>query len=180
MDKKSILKSSIVGFFIISILGTLLHFVFQFSGYNIFIGIFSAINESVWEHLKIAIVPVILWTLFEFSKYKYRWDNLWTSLFVKIITIMISITFGFYFYKFIFSGHNVVIDILLFYISILFGQITGYFVSIRKKVNINIEEISKLFVIFIFMLFIFFTFFPPKVGLFKDESTNTFGIFKIN
>ena len=52
----------IVGFFVISAIGTLLHFAYNFCGENIFIAPFSAVNESVWEHLKIAVMPMFIWT----------------------------------------------------------------------------------------------------------------------
>lgn len=180
VDKKDILKSAIIGFFVISIVGTLLHFTFELSGKNVIVGMFSAVNESVWEHLKMGIMPVFLWTFIEFIGHKYRWENLWTSLFVKIITITLTIVVIYYGYTAILSTHNVILDIVLFYVAILLGQITGYIISVSKRVNINVEEVSKLFVIFIFLLFMFFTFLPPRLELFKDEVTNTFGIFELN
>ena len=39
----------IAGFFVISAIGTLLHFAYNFCGENIFIAPFSAVNESVWD-----------------------------------------------------------------------------------------------------------------------------------
>ena len=38
------------------ILGTLLHFIYEWSGNNAIIASFSAVNESVWEHLKISFL----------------------------------------------------------------------------------------------------------------------------
>ena len=35
------------------ILGSLLHFTYEWSNENSFVGSFSAINESTWEHLKL-------------------------------------------------------------------------------------------------------------------------------
>ncbi|MBQ3433320.1 hypothetical protein IJG22_03470 [Candidatus Saccharibacteria bacterium] len=36
----------------ISILGTLAHFVYEFAHHNKTVGIFAAVNESTWEHIK--------------------------------------------------------------------------------------------------------------------------------
>ena len=40
------------------ILGTLLHFTYEWSGENPIIALFSAVNESIWEHLKLAFYPM--------------------------------------------------------------------------------------------------------------------------
>ena len=103
---------------------------------------------------------------------------MWTSLFVKIITAMLSITFLYYLYSFIFKPHNLVINLIIFYFSILISQILGYKVITGRRVNIKLEERSKYIVIFIFLLFIIFTFIPPKLNIFKDEVTSTYGVFE--
>lgn len=178
-ELKLVKKLSIIGFFVISIIGTLLHFTFDFSGNNILVGLFSAVNESVWEHLKIAVMPTFIWTIIEFMVLKYRQDNLWSSLFVKIITIMVTITLGYYIYTPFTGGHVAWISILLFYIAIMLGQIFAYREITAKKVKIEYEEISKYLVIIIFLMFLFFTFLPPKLDIFKDEVTSTYGVFEI-
>lgn len=178
-ELKLVKKLSIIGFFVISIIGTLLHFTFEFSGSNVFVGLFSAVNESVWEHLKIAVMPTFIWTIIELVVLKYRQDNLWSSLLVKIITIMVSITLGFYIYTAFTGGHITWISILLFYIAILLGQVFSYKEITSKKVKVEYEEISKYLVIAIFLMFIFFTFLPPKLNLFRDEVTSTYGVFEL-
>lgn len=53
-------------FIFISILGVLLHFTYEWSGDNPAIGLFSAVNESTWEHLKLIFFPMLLLTMIEF------------------------------------------------------------------------------------------------------------------
>lgn len=172
-------KLSIIGFFVISIIGTLLHFTFDFFDNNLLVAPISAINESVWEHIKIAVMPTFIWTIVEFIVLKYRQDNLWSSLLMKIITITLTITLGYYGYTAFSGGHVTWKSILLFYIAILFGQVVSYREIISKKVKVEYEEISKYLVIVIFFMFVFFTFLPPKLNIFKDEITDTYGVFQI-
>ena len=167
-----------IGFFSISIIGTLLHFLFDFSGKSLFIAPFSAINESVWEHLKIAVIPIMFWTILEFTLLKFRRDNLWTSLLVKVVTVMLSIILLYCISIAVLGGHNLWVSISIFYFSILLSQILGYKVVTGKRVSIKFEEISKYIVIFIFLLFVIFTFIPPKFNIFKDEVTSTYGVFE--
>lgn len=178
IDKRKQKIMYIVGFFVISIIGTLLHFTFDFSGKNLFIAPFSAVNESVWEHLKIAVIPIILWTFIEFVSLKFRSDNLWISLLVKILTVMGLIITLYYISKVFTKAHNMWLNIAIFYFSILVSQILGYKVVTSKKVNVKYEEISKYIVIAIFLMFIIFTFIPPKLDIFKDEVTSTYGVFE--
>lgn len=46
--------------------GTLWHFVYEWSGKNFLLGLTAPVNESVFEHLKLLLVPVFLFSLIEF------------------------------------------------------------------------------------------------------------------
>ena len=54
----------IVGIIVICIIGTLLHFTYEWSHHKKIVALFSAVNESTWEHIKIAMTPTILWSIF--------------------------------------------------------------------------------------------------------------------
>jgi len=45
--------------FPLGIVGSLLHFAFDWTGHNRWAAIFSAVNESYWEHIKIAILSSV-------------------------------------------------------------------------------------------------------------------------
>ena len=78
------------------------------------------------------------------------------------------------------AGKSVlVIDIMLFYLSILVSQLVGYKKIKSKKVSVRTEEVNKYLVILIVITFILFTFCPPKLDIFKDEITSTYGAFEL-
>ncbi len=60
MNSNKILKYQIFSAIFAIILGTLLHFAYEWSGNNAFVGSFSSINESTWEHLKLAFFPMLI------------------------------------------------------------------------------------------------------------------------
>lgn len=179
VEKKQIKKLSIIGFFVISILGTILHFTFEIFDKNIIVGIFSSVNESVFEHLKIAIIPCLIWTFIEFITLEFRPPNLWISLIYKLIAICVIIVGIFYLYTGILGTNVAFIDISLFYLAILFSQIISYKKEISEKVSKKTEEISKYIIIIFCILIVLFTFCPPKIGLFKDNVKSTYGIFEV-
>ena len=53
MNKKKIRDYQIFSVIFVFILGTLLHFTYKLSGENGVVAIFSTVNESTWEHLKL-------------------------------------------------------------------------------------------------------------------------------
>lgn len=62
-------KWHIYGFFFCMIFGAVLHYTYDLSGQMRFVGYISAINESVWEHLKLIFFPFLLWSILEYFVY---------------------------------------------------------------------------------------------------------------
>ncbi len=63
--KNNILPWQITGFAVTSIGGTLLHFLYDWSGQNRFAAIFSGVNESTWEHMKLLFFPMFAFALIQ-------------------------------------------------------------------------------------------------------------------
>jgi hypothetical protein len=51
----------LLGIPVIFIVGSLMHFVYEWSGNSVIAGIFTPVNESVWEHLKMSFWPMLIW-----------------------------------------------------------------------------------------------------------------------
>lgn len=66
MDSNKILKYQIFSAVFAIILGTILHFTYEWSGNNNLVGIFSSVNESTWEHLKLAFYPMLITSIIRF------------------------------------------------------------------------------------------------------------------
>ena len=140
-EKRSIFWYELVGMFFIIILGTLLHFTFEWSGFQEIVGVFSAVNESVWEHLKIAFMPSILWLIIECQYLYKRTNNFFFAKALGIYSIMIIIPVIFYSYT-IFIEHNLTIDIVSFMLAIIVGQFVSYKILSFKKLSKNLKLIS--------------------------------------
>ena len=72
-------KSNKIGFFFVLILGTLLHFSFAWLREAPVAGLFSAVNESTWEHMKLLFFPSFLYFLWEYKKYGSSSKDLLTA-----------------------------------------------------------------------------------------------------
>jgi hypothetical protein len=56
---KKVLISTIIAFLVATAFGVFLHFTFELSGKNYFVALFSPVNESIWEHLKLLFFPFL-------------------------------------------------------------------------------------------------------------------------
>lgn len=173
--KNNLLKSTIIGFLFISIVGTLSHFVFEWSGNNAIVGALFAVNESVWEHLKIAIIPAFMWMFIECFTLEDK-NNFFTAKFISFITMMVSIVILFYGYKAILQEDILILDILIFYIAIALGQFVSYRIMKSDEFTLVNENVSAVLLVILFFSFVVFTYVTPKTELFKDPVTNTYGI----
>ena len=169
-------KEFFLDIIVISILGTLLHFLYEFSGGNFLVAIFSAVNESVWEHIKIAVIPIYIVALCKMWILEERKCNLWISLFFKVITVIIVIPVLFYGYQAILHTENMIIDIAIFYISIIIAEFIEWIVQSKFKISAKKEDVYKYLNIIIILLIIIYTFIQPKQNIFKDSITNKYGI----
>ena len=50
----------LISFLVISIVGTLLHFVYEWSNHNKIVSLFAAVNESTWEHMMAMYMVLVL------------------------------------------------------------------------------------------------------------------------
>ena len=95
-----------------------MHFVYEWSGESLFVGIFSPINESVWEHLKLLFFPMSVWILIGYFIFGKKFKTYIPSAVIGILSGMILIPMWFYTYT-VFTGKPILfLDILSFIISV--------------------------------------------------------------
>ena len=173
-DKKCILIFQIISTIFIIILGTILHFTFQWSNQNSLVGAFSAVNESTWEHLKLLFFPMLITIV---VGYFYIGKDIPNFLCAKTIGIIVALLFTvifFYTYTGILGINFAFLNILTFIFSAILGEYIAYRIMVSNLECNN--NISIIFLILLFLSLIIFTYYPPKIGLFKDPISNKYGI----
>lgn len=151
------------------VVGTLLHFTYQWYDNNQIVGAFSAINESTWEHLKLIFFPTLIFAIFEGTRIYKETNNYIESKTIGIIFGMLFITVFFFTYTGIIGTNFAILDIGSFVVAIILSEILTY--RIMKKESFSTRKtkvISISVLILITILFIFFTFYPPNINYFKD------------
>lgn len=168
-DNMNELKNYIIkGIIFVSITGTLLHFVYNWSGNNTLAGIFAPVNESIWEHTKLLFFPMTLYSVYAKRKTANKYPCIDTGMIIASIIGIILIITLYYTYTGIIGKHLFLADISIFYISVLtafFATYKAAIVCFGKKHPI----IWKIAQIAIICLYIVYTFNPPGIPLFADN-----------
>lgn len=97
--------------------GNLLHFVYQWTGESTVAGLFAAVNESTWEHMKLLAVPWVLFSLVEYIA--LRTDGVAAPRAAGLLAGLAAIPTLFYTYKGIVGQGYMIVDILIFQVSVL-------------------------------------------------------------
>ena len=160
----------------IIILGSILHFTFELSGHQPVVGVFSAVNESVWEHLKLGFWPALVYAVIEYRYLKKSTNNFLFAKTVGIYLIPIIIAILFYSYTAILGESVLVIDILTFVIAVIAGQLASYRLLTYRELSENLNKISLVALVLLGVAFVIFTFYPPHLPIFKDPVTGEYGI----
>jgi hypothetical protein len=176
VERRRVLFFELAGIVFIIILGSILHFTFEWSGSQAVVGVFSAVNESVWEHLKLGFWPAIVFALIEFKYLKKATSNFLFAKTIGIYLIPIIIMVIFYSYTAVLGESLLVIDILSFVIAVIVGQLVSYRLLIGKTLQYNLDMVSLIALILLGFAFVLFTFYPPQFPMFQDPITGEYGI----
>lgn len=174
---KSLKKWHFFAFIIVVILGSLFHFIYQWSNKNAFIGLFGAVNESTWEHLKLLFWPTLFLALFGYFSFGKRYPQYFYATLCSIIIGIATIIVIFYTYTGIIGENFLIMDISIFIIGVGVSQYVSYRI-LNKSVNnvLTINYISIVVIVLLIILFITFTFNPLHIPLFKDPISGQYGI----
>lgn len=165
----------ILNIIVISVIGTIGHFLYEFSNHNKVVALFAAVNESLWEHIKIALTPTFLWAIYDGFEYGGN-PNYFIAKFISLISVIIFIPLIYYLYTLMIKKHILFIDIIIFYLSIVISQILfKYFINLQG-LDFIYQYLSCIGIFVIFGIYMSATLLPIKTEIFKDPITNKYGI----
>ena len=168
------MKFVIISVVVISVIGTLSHFLYDISKHNKVIGIFTAVNESVWEHIKIALTPTFLWGLVDGYVYGLN-PNYFLAKFLSVLSIIILMPLLFYSYRIFLKKEILVVDIISFYIEIIVSQLIFHYIVELEPLNFIYNYIGCALLFILFGGYMIHTLMPAKSFLFKDPISNKYG-----
>ncbi|MBQ3309879.1 hypothetical protein IJG73_00330 [Candidatus Saccharibacteria bacterium] len=168
------LVNTIVSIIVISLVGTLAHFLYDITRHNQIIGLFTAVNESTWEHIKIALTPTLLWSLVDGIYYGQN-PNYFLAKLVSLIIPVIVIPAIFYSYRAFSKKSLLFIDITMFYVAITLSQLAMMWVLLLSPIPFWAQYLACLGVFIFFGAYLLLTLLPLRTFIFLDPITNRYG-----
>lgn len=162
------LKTFLSRFLFISVLGVLLHFTYEWSGDNPIVALFSAVNESTWEHLKLLFFPMLLLTIIEllFTEKRQLPSNYLFARTIGILSGMAFIVIAFYTLTGVFAKLPDAVNITLYFLGVFLA------LCIENKINRgnsqNYSAFAAIVLLALTIAFFVFTKYPPSIGLFAN------------
>lgn len=161
-------KWHIAGAIFCIIAGSLLHFVYEWSGFHPLFGLIGSVNESVWEHLKLLFFPFLLSMILELWIYGKDISGFFASKAIGVIAGMFFITSVFYTYSGITGKSFVPIDILIFILGVMVSYKVSYkYIKTTFKHPKRADLLGFAAFLIFTILFCMYTFSPPSLGIFK-------------
>ena len=173
--KRSVGLWPLMGFAVVSLCGTLLHFLYDWLGQSPWIAPFSGVNESTWEHMKLLFWPMLLYAVIQRRYFGDRKD-FWCVKCRGILLGLALIPVLFYTYNGVIGPSPDWVNVAIFFLAaaIVFLRETRWF----NNGTVPCKH-PKLAVFLLFALaaaFVAFTFRTPTLAIFKDPLTGAYGI----
>ncbi len=173
--KKSLQDLQFNGFVFTAVAGVLLHFLYDWTGQSIIVAPFSAVNESIWEHMKLLFFPMLVFTLIESRYIGKEYESFWCVKLIGIVVGIVLIPVLYYTINGAFGATPDWVNIVIFFVT----AAVSYLVETRllKEDNIACKHSGVAFAVLCLVAFVFvvFTFATPRIPLFKDPVTRTYG-----
>ena len=154
-----------------------LHFIYN-KFPNFLTSIFTPVNESIWEHMKILFGSIILSGVIQKIIVILKKENINNMCFSNFIAALTSIPIFLIIFLPIYFiiGENLIVNIILMLITIIIGEFIAYKITDIK--NLKLENVTILLVIIVYTIFGILTYYPPNNYLFFELDPSVCGIQK--
>lgn len=170
-------KWELAGLFVTLILGNLLHFVFDWSGENRIVAAFAAVNESTWEHMKLLVIPWVVWSLVEAVVLRDSRRPVLLARAMGLLAGVLLIPTVYYTYTGALGVSSMIVDVLLFQVAVLLGAWVSWQIMAGGKVTGLLWSVLGLLILLgVWALFVWWTYDPPVLPIFTDPANGTVGL----
>jgi len=174
--KRTVWRWELAGMAFIMLTGSALHFAFEWTGYWPPAAVVAPVNESVWEHLKLAFWPGLAFALIEFVAIRERVSNFWVAKSVALFSMPATVVILFYAYTALTGDNFLVADILIFIVAVVIGQWISYRILLARRVGRVVRLLAIGALVVMLGAFALLSYFPPRLRLFRDPVTGQYGL----
>ena len=167
-----------IGLIILIIMGLAFHELYKGTGIT-FLGMISPVNESKWEHWKMAFFPMLIIGGIEYFLLTLRGNNYVFALAAGAVAFIVVTFGGIELYEIIIGQSHLGVHVTTFILGAWVGQTTRYYVMSQTRPSSLLLIVGIAVIGLMISIFIIFTFNPPMHDYFRDSITGTYGIYKI-
>ena len=165
------------GFLFVCAAGTALHFLYQWSGESVAAAPFAAVNESVWEHMKLLFWPMLLWAGAERAVLGGYSRGFWPAKALGTLLGLALIPALYYTYTGALDVSVMWVDIAIFFVAAAAAFLAETRMLARDWRCRGGAQVSALVLLLLLSAaFVLCTFVPPRVPLFRDPVTGFYGL----
>ena len=175
--RKRLFFWELAGFLFTSAVGSLLHFVYEWSGGSLAAAVVSAVNESTWEHMKLLFVPMFLFSVVQACVLGKNYPNFLAVRAVSILTGLALIPVLYYTYTGVWGQMRDWANIAVFFLAALGAFLLDFYLLRRNRLSAPWQQVLGLIVLWaLAFCFVWCTFRPVRIALWRDPLTGTYGI----
>ena len=164
--KRNLFLWNFAGFALTTLGGTLLHFVYDWTGESPLVAPFSGINESTWEHMKLLYFPLLVFALVQ-SRYFRDYEGFWWVKLIGTLVGLVAIPVLFYTYNGAIGPSPDWLNITFFFVAAALTFVVEGCLQ-RREVGWTRQGIALATLLAAGGLFVVFTFCPPSLPLFRE------------
>ncbi len=176
VGNKGIFWFELAGSVFIILAGSALHFAFEWSGNWLPLAVFAAVNESIWEHLKIAFWPGIAWGILTILLLQQSWRRVIAVKGIGLLLTAVLIVVIFEAYTHILGTNLLAFDIATFAFAVIAGQLLSARLLASPSLPRPLVQTGLALAAMQMALYATLSYFPPPLWLFVDGSTGQAGL----
>ncbi|MFI3167582.1 MAG: DUF6512 family protein [Bacillota bacterium] len=162
-------------FAFLMVVGSACHFFYQLLGKPLWAGLIFPTNESTFQHLKLLLIPSVVFFIIQYFTAEMGNYGFFTSRFAGVLFGMLGTCVFFYTYTGIIGDNFLPLDIF----SFAFGVgVTIFTYRIFDDSAVFDFKFSNIIGVFGFALLIIFfgilSVYPPQIGIFFDPASNSY------
>ncbi len=177
--KKSIFYWQVAGIIFTIALGVLLHFLFDMTNQNVIAALVSAVNESIWEHMKLLFYPMFLFAIIESKFFEQEYVQFWCVKVKGILLGLVLIPVFYYTYTGALGVSADWVNIANYVVTTIIVFLYEARILQKDGRCILRSEVAFIVLCIIALVFTVFTFATPKIPIFEDPITGTYGFFEL-
>lgn len=176
MKNKANAVSEAFGWAAICLTALYLSFAYELSGGSALGILFGAVNESVWENVKIFSIAYTGWAVMQLLWLKEPFRPYVAAKCAGLYLLMIGMTASYYIFEALIGSRGSWADILSSFALTAAAQAASLKLSAYRKKAEEFFAPALMLLMLYYVMFFSFTVFPPRIDLFRDPYTGGFGV----